>query len=257
MVEQLTDNVFWDQQWSNVRLPVEVREADSTPYIREILNIFKLYLSKDNNMNILEIGGAPGGYLAYLARNFRYNVSAIDYSEVGCKKILENFKILNMPLTVYNIDIIHDNLSQVPLFDLVYSLGLIEHFSEPLTIIEKHINLIKPNGLLLLGVPCFLGINKIFFKILKPDVLYWHNLSTMDIGNWKIYEEKFGLSTIFKGYLGGWEPRIYMNTSNSFLGKIKNRAIEIIAQNLDRFSVVRKLNSKWWSCYAVAIYRKM
>ncbi|MCK7489733.1 MAG: class I SAM-dependent methyltransferase [Anaerotruncus sp.] len=172
MVKPLTDNLFWDQYWNDVKLPVEIKEIDSTPYIKEILNIFNLYLPKDKNINILEIGGAPGGYLAYMAKNFMYNVSAIDYSEVGCKKTIENFKILNIPVSIYNIDIINGNLSQLPLFDIVYSIGLLEHFSEPLAIIEKHTKLIKPNGLLMLGVPCFLGINKLFLKILKPEVLF-------------------------------------------------------------------------------------
>lgn len=254
---RLTNQFFWDQHWRNVKLPIEIKENTSSPYIREILKTFKKYLPIKKGQTVLEIGGAPGGYLAYMARSFGYSVYAIDNSYVGHKKLEENFRILNIPITAYQSDIMKVNISDLPQFDIVYSLGLIEHFLDPLSVIHKHIQLTKPSGILLLGVPNFLGVNRVLLRIFNPDYLSLHNLSIMNLKSWNRFEDKFGLEIIFKDYIGGWEPRIYIAPGTSFLKKVKNKVIGTIAGRLDKLHFFRRLNSMWWSGYAIGVYRKI
>ena len=43
-------------------------------------------------------------------------------------------------------------------FDLVYSLGVIEHFEDARSIVEKHLFLTKPGGRVVISIPNFGGV---------------------------------------------------------------------------------------------------
>jgi 2-polyprenyl-3-methyl-5-hydroxy-6-metoxy-1,4-benzoquinol methylase len=256
MSTELTDSSFWDQYWQSVKLPVEVKEENSTPFVREILKAFRTFLPQEKGLSVLEIGGALGGYLAYLAKALGYKVYALDNSRIGCQKLEENFQALNIPVTVYHRDILNDDISDLPQFDVVYSLGLIEHFSDPTPIVRKSVQLTRSQGTLLLSVPNYLGINHVLLRLLKPQYLSWHNVNVMNLKSWETFEKELGLGVIFKGYIGGWEPRIYAKSGKSIARRATNKMISLAARELDKLPVVRKLNSRWWSGYAMAVYYK-
>ena len=255
--DELTERKYWNNYWNSKSLPVEIRKTKNSLYLNEILNIFDDYLPKNNHLSILEIGGAPGQYLAYMHNNFGYDIHCLDYSDIGCRKTEENFKILNIQGKVYQEDLFSEYLP-LPQFDIVYSLGFVEHFSDLKAVIHKHLNLLKPGGILLVGVPNFLGINHFFLKRLAPGLLSKHNLLTMDIINWKSFEDKFNLKPLFRGYVGGFEPRILNRCENK---NIVNCLLKIIVRMLDysfhrHFKVLRKYNSRYVSGYAMGIYKK-
>ena len=205
----LTDETYWDAYWRQLKLPVEVDEKRSRPYEREILRVFKRFVPKDPASQALEIGGAPGGYLAYVSRTFGHSAHAIDSSPVGCLKLEENFRYLGIPVGVYCRDVLEGDLSDLPRFDLVYSLGVIEHFSDPAPMVRKHVELAKPGGLIVLGLPNFRGISRPILKWTRPELFSAHNLGTMDLRTWTGFERELRLEVPFRGYVGGWEPRIY------------------------------------------------
>ena len=107
-----------------------------------IIELFDTYLPQQTGLKILEIGGAPGQFLAYLAKEFGYSAHAIDYSSIGCDKTLEAFEGVNLDLTIWNRDIFCD-ISDLPLFDIVFSMGFIEHFNDLDAIVGKHVELLK------------------------------------------------------------------------------------------------------------------
>ena len=102
------------------------------------MKTFDRFLPRSRNLTVLEIGGAPGRYLVYMSKNLNYKIHALDYSVIGCKKTLENFKLLGLEGNVYQKDLFLDDISSLPRFDIVYSLGFIEHFANLETVIEKH-----------------------------------------------------------------------------------------------------------------------
>lgn len=255
--DKLTEKQHWDAYWSKFNLPVEVKRSNANLLVNEELNIFEKYLPK-KSLSILEIGGAPGQYLAYMHKQFGYKISCLDYSEIGCRKTIENFKLLDIPVNVYQQDIFSD-LTNVPKFDIVYSMGLIEHFEDVTKVIEKHLSLLKPGGLLMLGLPNFRGINGAFLKRLAPVLISQHNLKTMDIRTWTIFEQKLNLQQVFKGYIGGFEPMTFLiNEKNTFFSRIlflKARVLNKIFH--DNFKFLRKYNSRYFSSYIIGIYRKL
>jgi SAM-dependent methyltransferase len=156
---------------------------------------------------------------------------------------------------VYCRDVLEDDLSDLPRFDLVYSLGVIEHFSDPLPMIRRHVELAKPGGLVVLGVPSLLGINLPILRLTRPELFSSHNLRTMDIRTWPTFEAELGLDVVFRGYVGGWEPRIYAIRRTDTRSRWVNLPIRAVAKVLDALGPVRRWNAKSWSGYAMGVYR--
>ena len=254
--DHLTDQDYWDNYWENLPLPIEIKKRKKELHINEILNVFDQYLPKDSKLSVLEIGGAPGQFLVYMYKNYNYKICSLDFSKKGCEKTRENFNILNIQGEVLNYDLFDDThvLGQ---FDIVYSLGFIEHFSDLRNVVSKHLKLVKPNGILLLGVPNFSGINKWFLKRLDPQDVAKHNLNTMDLENWTRFEKEFCLETIFKGYVGGFEPWVFNRYINkSPLNNLIYFGVKILCFiSHSHFKFIKKLNSKFISGYAIGIYR--
>ena len=92
---------YWDKYWADVRVPIEIvrtRSVLGSSQADCILAAFDACLPRDRSFSALEIGGAPGQYLAFLKRAFRCDVAALDFSPLGCQKTRENFALLDLPI---------------------------------------------------------------------------------------------------------------------------------------------------------------
>ena len=112
--------------------------------------------------------------------------------------------------------------------------------------------------MLFLGVPNFLGVNHFFLKRLAPQLLSKHNLTVMDLNNWSLFEKKFNLHTIFKGYIGGFQPSNFnrcekMTVVNFLLLSFTRLLVFTFKRRLKR---LRKFNSKLISGYMMGFYKK-
>jgi len=255
---RLTEKAHWEDRWERIRAPKEIRRDTKHAVNSELIKIFDTYLPQQTGLKILEIGGAPGQFLAYLVKEFGYSAHAIDYSTIGCDKMGEAFEIANLDVTIYNRDVFGD-LSDLPRFDIVFSMGFIEHFSDLDSIVGKHVELLKKQGILLLGVPNYHGISQAVLTRLAPHKLSMHNLETMDIKNWGSFEKKYGLRTIFKAYIGGFNPGRFRRCENRTLKNLLIRFFFKLVRIFitDRFTFLRRFNSIYWSAYLLGIYSKI
>lgn len=254
---KLTEQEFWEQYWDNRTSGIEVKKEKKNLFVNEILNVFDKYLPVNQNYTVLEIGGAPGQYLIYFVKNFGYKAHSLDYSRNGNIQTERNFKQAGIPITIYEADLFAPD-KNLPRFDVVYSLGLIEHFDDPLKAVEKHVELLKPGGILILGAPNLTGIYHRFLKTLSPDHDKTHNLKTMDLANWERFEKALPITPLFKGYVGGFEPLIMKKKDVTtawakFLGFIVKGLVFTFSS---RFRFLRRYNSRRWSGYLMGIYRK-
>jgi SAM-dependent methyltransferase len=253
--EKLTSKNFWETYWE--QKPGKKNAKRPTLSILELHKTFDRYLPRVKDLMALEIGGAEGEYLLYMTRTYGYKAHSLDYSSAGNKQTLETFRKAGLPVTVYERDLFADN-SDLPLFDLVFSLGFIEHFENTVQVVEHHLKLVKPGGILLLGVPNYAGFYKNVLQRLAPSIYSTHNVSSMNLNNWKIFTVRFGLTPVFEGYIGGFEP---LNMKKIEKNSTINRIIYFIIQVLTvcfsfNFRFLRKYNSSWISSYLMGIYRK-
>lgn len=265
---KLTDRHYWDEFWSESGLPIEARHSAENPLLNAQLDVIDRHFAPDESKTILEIGGAPGGYLAYFVKNFAYKAHAIDYSATGCDKLRKNFRLLGLNVEVYQADIFSENLA-MPQFDVVYSLGFIEHFQDVRPIVAKHVEFLKPGGMLLIGVPHFLKVYQSILRPLAPDVMEGHNLDTLDLDRWDFIEREFGLQAIFKEYVGGIQPGIMSSILNAgakrntlmvrsvtLLLRVYARLVSVTDVIIPVKKWIQRVNGKKVSAYAIAVYRK-
>ena len=252
---RLTVREQWDEQWKKVSLPC--RHARGPGSFHSILDTFDKWLPNQAGLSVLEIGGAPGGYSAYLHHRFGYQVNCLDYSPVGCEITAKNFEMQNIEGKVYQADLFSD-VPALPLHDIVFSLGVVEHFEDMESAVARHLRLLKPGGILLIGMPSFIGVNHWFLKRLAPVLLSQHNLNSMRIENWARFEGNLGLTPIFKGYIGGFEPRVFAvrerRTFRSGFLYLFSRGLALILSH--HLPGLRRFNSPRFSGYVMGIWRK-
>ena len=106
---------------NSARLPSEIRKGQSL-YLDELIKVFETHLPRGESRTALEIGGAPGGYLAFMHRGLGYDITVLDYSELGCRMAKKNFELLDIPAVVCCGDMF-EAADRLPRFDLVFSLG--------------------------------------------------------------------------------------------------------------------------------------
>lgn len=252
----MTTSEFWDERWSDVSLPVEVRRSRYLS-IDAILDVFDRYLPHDPALSVLEVGGAPGQWLVYLHRTFGYRIGVLDNSPVGAAKSRENFALLGIPA-----DVLEQDLFAPPpkpqAFDIVYSLGLIEHFDDPAPVIEAHLRFLRPGGLLVVGCPNLRGVNRLVLARLAPSFLARHHDGAMELKRWRNFEQALGLDPVFTGYVGGFDPGILTHVEGRGLARRAAAAgLSLLGAVLNRRSLrlLRRANSPAWSSYAIAVYR--
>lgn len=252
---ELTDEAYWDEYWRQIALPAVVERHPRTLYLNAILDRFDAHLPATPGLRALEIGGAPGQYLVHLHRQFGYAVTCLDYSPLGCAKTRENFALLGVDGEVVEGDLFDDALELEP-FDVVYSLGLVEHFGELEDVVARHLRFVKPGGILILGLPNFLGVNGWFMRRLAPEILAVCDLRSMELDRWSTFEDRLGLHVLFRGYLGGLEPCVFRARQPALKRRPLARAVHAVDLVLHgRLRWLRRFNGRAISGYAFGIYR--
>jgi 2-polyprenyl-3-methyl-5-hydroxy-6-metoxy-1,4-benzoquinol methylase len=108
------------------------------------------FMPRGKELNCLEIGVYPGRYLLYLAHKYGYKITGIDFSP-HIQRLATEFYNLGVNATLIQADFLE--WSPKKQFDVVVSHGFIEHFNDYQSIIERHWQLVKPGGIMILSVP--------------------------------------------------------------------------------------------------------
>lgn len=214
--------------------------------------LFSKYLrNAGKNKVAIEIGCIPGLYLAYVCKNFGYFPEGIDYVEDAEK--ITGQTLRNFGLNKYRI-YTKDFLKWKPpkKYDLVLSFGFIEHFLNPDEIINKHINLLKKGGKIILEVPNFGNGQKWLRCHLDLENLARHNTQVMSIPYFKRTARKHNLEIDYLGYYGDLFDFWWENENANIT--------QVIAYYiLKRFATITKrisLNNKYFSPYLIMIAEK-
>jgi len=59
------------------------------------------------------------------------------------------------------------------------SRGFIEHFEDPSRVVDRHLELLKPGGLLIVTIPNLRGINHALTRLFHRELIPMHNLEIM------------------------------------------------------------------------------
>ncbi|UCF82793.1 MAG: class I SAM-dependent methyltransferase [Desulfobacteraceae bacterium] len=169
-----TTNAYWNSLYASQAEPSLPSKLSVGS--RNLQRLFRQYVRP--NMRVLEIGCAPGKQLAYVGKHLGASVAGLDYSINGIELSRSLFDQLAIKGDLRCEDIFLTTF-QPESFDVVYSLGLIEHFDDPTDIVRRHVELLKPNGMALILVPNYGGIYGRLQRYFDPANLSIHNTAIM------------------------------------------------------------------------------
>jgi SAM-dependent methyltransferase len=122
----------------------------------------------------LEIGCAPGKFLAHVSVKFGVQAAGLDSSERGIAWARLLFASLGVAADLRQEDVFATTF-EAGRFDVVHSAGLIEHFEDPIPIIEAHLRLLRPGGVAIVTAPNFGGLYGLLARTFAPRNLGLHH----------------------------------------------------------------------------------
>jgi SAM-dependent methyltransferase len=251
----MTSTHDWDDYWDGTVLPKEMKRGRSR-ITDAILEVIATAMPTRDNPSVLELGGAPGAYLAYFAREQGCKVTIIDSSPHGCELARENFEMLELSCDVIEADLF-DAKELHGKFDVVYSLGLIEHFEDYVALIDAHASFLRPDGILILGCPNYSGIFETPLKWLRPKMMKQNDRRIMNFRSWDRFETALDLQRVRRGYVGGFSLGAFRTTERRALPvRVMVRLVKpvLMASDSSLFRFMSRLNGRW-SCYMMGVYR--
>jgi SAM-dependent methyltransferase len=243
----LAETAFWeDEYFADVELPS--RPDLKMPFERCLARDLAIHAGVDAGARVLEVGCAPAKWLVFYAERFGAVVEGIEYSVKGADLSRANLNAAGVEGGVHHADFFA--FTPRP-FDLVLSLGFIEHFDNLDQAFARHLEFVGPRGRLAIGVPNLRGFNRILQRWSDPAHLQMHNLEAMKPSLYRRLAAQHGLEVEHLAYLGGFDPIIIKLVRRSIV-----RPILLVEGRYRRLKIADRLNHRWLSSYLLAVLRR-
>lgn len=248
MSDKLTSQDYWESYYGK-------RHANKQRIINvcSYYDVFwkKLFHSSNDTQTLIEIGGYPGRYLAYLANKYHIKPTCLDYNSEATH-IEEVFKIMD----VNEFDILQKDFTTYQTavtYDYVISNGFIEHFEDFDTILDLHVDYIKNNGRLFVMIPNMKGYVRIYKYFVDYKNLKIHNLNCMNLNVFKNFAKRHNLKIKHLGYYGGFPIGVHqkLNIAQKIIFKVHRYIFKFIFNPF-----LMKHPSRYFSSSIVAIFEK-
>jgi 2-polyprenyl-3-methyl-5-hydroxy-6-metoxy-1,4-benzoquinol methylase len=111
-----------------------------------------------SGLKLLEAGCGSSNWLSYFARDFGFEVSGIDYSEAGCARVSENLLRQKIAGEIVCADFRNPPKQMRNAFDILFSSGVVEHYTDTVACVEALSELLKPGGMMITNIPNLNGL---------------------------------------------------------------------------------------------------
>ncbi len=216
---RLTTKEHWQKGWKRLA------KKESNKDIFRLMPLLKRHLplpgkrktGRKNKETLLrtvsciEIGCAPGRYMALIKKSLGYDVAGID---ICCIDQTRSFLVSQgiKSFKLYEKDFFSFKATEQ--YNVVCSFGFIEHFSDPEAVFDKMLELLREKGFLVIGIPNFRYAQFLLHKLIDDrNALDGHNLSIMSTKKLSEIAKKKGLDIVFNSY---YIPFMYWHSNNSF-----------------------------------------
>jgi SAM-dependent methyltransferase len=141
-----------------------------------------------------EVGCYPGRFLQHFAHRHGYRVGGCD--------LLPEVLTLRTDLEARGCSVTDLDCADVftlgeRAYDIVASFGFIEHFRDVVGAVRSHVQILRPGGTLVLGVP---NLHTIASRVLSQEYLPVHNLDIMSPGALRAAIEAAGCEPLASQY---------------------------------------------------------
>lgn len=204
----LTERKFWEDYWNNKRDTIVSKVPDTGFHNQELDKV----ISNSKIRTSIELGGFPGTFSVYIQKKHQLDTTLLDY--YINQSIVDDLMEVN-GLEKGSVHLIEDDLTldhEVTVkYDLVFSVGLIEHFLDTKAIIKRHLDYMNETGELLIILPNFQGINGWLQRKFDKENYDAHNIDSMDLELLRTIANELQLkdvSVYYKGKFSIWLENI-------------------------------------------------
>ena len=227
-MERLTEQAYWNSVNSGTGGPSATRMIQKTSLPHRIgraifgenwvltwrsfgefdfwQRILPRFVRNSPGQTVIEVGSAPGMHLVEFRERFGHDPYGIEYTPSGVASNRRTFVEHGLdPDHIMEGDFFSDAFQQPHQneYDVVLSRGFIEHFTDMEKVIQSHVHILKPGGLLIVNIPNLNGLNRWMVKRFVPELLPIHNLTIMNLPVYRKLFEHPDLEQLYCAYQGG------------------------------------------------------
>ncbi|ULQ57421.1 class I SAM-dependent methyltransferase [Flavihumibacter rivuli] len=196
----LVDQQYWNASYDDFKYYIESDKV--TEWLDE--QFFKKF---HPHGEVFELGCFPGRYLLYFGKK-GFKISGMDLTphlEDSRFKDWINAQGVNIG-RIEQGDVLEYTKETRDKFDVVCSIGFIEHFQNFQEIIGYHDLVLKPGGWLVITTPNFRGpLQHALHQLFDKENLGRHYLPAMQPGLWSDYLKQLNYTVEWSGYFGGFD----------------------------------------------------
>jgi 2-polyprenyl-3-methyl-5-hydroxy-6-metoxy-1,4-benzoquinol methylase len=200
-MERLSQNEYWQlgyRRRKNRLEPPDLNDFRNFATKRVVQTLESVGLA---GKRVLEVGAGDSEILLLLAKRLAgvAQFAGMDYSDAGCELLRDRSSHLGAEIEVINSDLFQPPKELIGRFDLVYSVGLVEHFGRLGDVLAALTRFLRPGGELVTIIPNMHGLLGTLTKRWNRAVYEIHNpysLSTFLAGH-----ADAGLGVVRSGYL--------------------------------------------------------
>jgi len=248
MNNDIATQTYWKNVWNQYRY---ISKFDKNYYTNSLLDgLFKKYLPKDKTKEICEIGCALSPYLLYFHDEFEYQINGFDYDKNAVEKTKEIYLKLGYDANIYYHDFFDSPKEQ---YNILFSMGVFEHFKNLDSCIEHTLDYLKEEGYIVTIIPNMNGIVGFLQKLLNKKVYDIHIPYTKeDILH---AHKKSGYKTLFCDYFGVYQGGV-INIMDLKYKNIISKLLAVPGKPLFYLNKILAIDSKMNSPYIVYIGKK-
>lgn len=204
MQSEITNVQYWDQYWDKNRLYTYNINSPNFYSLHliflKVIKVMKKELGGDK-IKIIDIGCGNGMLLKYLAKEYDcLDIYGVENSQV-VSIAQELNRALQLGCKIYKMDLMSGEIQKFyNKFDIVVSMGLIEHFINPFEPLKVMKNMLHKKGCLITVIPNFEGAFGMLWKLYdKQNYKYHCPISSQQL---LAFYNDLGLKDIRLFYLG-------------------------------------------------------
>lgn len=197
-MNELTSPQYWDGKYAGAAAQdIDPSDFRQRPHRMLMEKVESLGLA---GKKVLEVGAGGSVALTALAlRNPGAEFHGLDYSEAGCSQLEEMAARRGAAVKAHRADLFSPPESLKGRFDIVYSLGVAEHFESLQSVAKAQAYFLAPGGLMLTVVPNLSGWIGTLVGRYAPDIMAMHKV--YDVPALLAGHAGAGLETLSSGYL--------------------------------------------------------
>jgi SAM-dependent methyltransferase len=153
---------YWDQVWEGLPIPAAIDPHDPSRH-NHIQRRFHQYFARafagqeTVGKQLLEVGAGGSRWLPYFANEFGFAVAGIDYSPQGCEQGEAILRQAGVEGKVLLADLFAPPPEMLGVYDVVVSIGLVEHFDNTAACVASLARFLQPRGLMITVIPNLVG----------------------------------------------------------------------------------------------------